>query len=196
MCSRASLCLALVSLLPCAGLAQAQPAAAPAHPAAVIAWQQAFNEALPMLGERNWIAIVDAAYPWEGRSGVNTIATRDDHLAVIGEVLKALKTAPYLKATVYIDAEMAFVPEARAPGMNDYRAKLKPLLADQMVTVKPDREIGKMLDKAAKSYRVLVLKSTLALPYSAIFIQLDRAYWSDEAEAQLREAMKQAGGVQ
>jgi hypothetical protein len=47
-----------------------------------------------------------------------------------------------------------------------------------------------MLDKAAETFRVLVLKTDLALPYTSVFLELDCGYWSPGAERRLREAMK------
>ena len=44
------------------------------------------------------------------------------------------------------------------------------------------------LGRASANYRVLILKTDLELPYSSVFLQLERGYWSDEAEKRLREA--------
>ena len=46
-----------------------------------------------------------------------------------------------------------------------------------------------MLDAAGRAFRVLLLKTTLALPYTSVFVELDCGYWSAEAEAALRAAI-------
>jgi hypothetical protein len=56
----------------------------------------------------------------------------------------------------------------------------------------PHEDIIKMLDKAAETFNVLILKTDLALPYTSVFFQLDCGYWSAEAEAKLREAIRAA----
>jgi hypothetical protein len=42
-------------------------------------------------------------------------------------------------------------------------------------------EIIARLDRAGKLFRILILKSTLAIPYSSVFLELDCGYWSEEA---------------
>jgi hypothetical protein len=47
----------------------------------------------------------------------------------------------------------------------------------------------KRLEEAGRSFEVLVLKSTLTLPYTSVFIELECGYWSDDAERALRAAI-------
>ena len=51
-------------------------------------------------------------------------------------------------------------------------------------------ELIARLDKAAATFNVLVLKTTLTLPYTSVFVELECGYWSGDAEKRLREAMK------
>jgi hypothetical protein len=51
-------------------------------------------------------------------------------------------------------------------------------------------ELISRLDEVAKTSRILMLKTTLKLPYTSVFMELDCGYWSREGEAALRERMK------
>ena len=53
----------------------------------------------------------------------------------------------------------------------------------------PHGDIINKLDAAGAKFRVLVIKTNLALPYTSVFIEFDCAYWSGEAEQRLRAAM-------
>jgi hypothetical protein len=35
-----------------------------------------------------------------------------------------------------------------------------------------------------------MVKTTLAVPYTSVFLELDCGYWASEAEAKMREKMK------
>ena len=53
----------------------------------------------------------------------------------------------------------------------------------------PHEEIIALLDEAGRTFRIVLLKTTLALPYTSVFVRLDCGYWSAEAEAALRAAI-------
>jgi len=149
-------------------------------------WRQRVNQQLPLLGHRNWIAIVDSAYPWQTAPGIETIATGAAQLEVVDFVLKAVKKARHVRPLVYLDAELADLPEADAHGVTAYQKKLHKLLPPGAVQTVPHEEIISMLNEAGKTFRVLILKSTLTLPYTSVFVQLDCGYWNAEAESRLR----------
>jgi len=163
-------------------------AAAGACPAAD--WRDRLAADLPLFGHRNWIVIADSAYPAQSRPGVEVVATEADHLEVVRAVFEAIDRSRHVRPVVFTDAELKFVPEADARGVTAYRRDLGKLLAKRAPTDVPHEELLSRLDKAGASYRVLVLKTNLAVPYTSVFIQLDCGYWSPEAEKRLREAMK------
>jgi hypothetical protein len=39
------------------------------------------------------------------------------------------------------------------------------------------------------AFRVLILKTTLAIPYTSVFVNPDCAYWSADAERRLRASL-------
>jgi len=67
---------------------------------------------------------------------------------------------------------------------------LKVLLAEREVSMVPHEELIVKLDEAAKTFRVLVLKTNLTLPYTSVFLELDCGYWDSRAEAELRKSME------
>ena len=47
----------------------------------------------------------------------------------------------------------------------------------------------RMLNDASKTYRVLVIKTRSALPYTSVFMELGSGYWDAESESALREVI-------
>src|ERR1700686_1285750 len=88
-------------------------------------WRAVLDEELPVLGHRNWIVIVDSAYPLQSSPGVETIETGEDHLAVVDYVLGTLQNSTHVRPLVHTDKELEFVPEKEAPGVSRYREELK-----------------------------------------------------------------------
>lgn len=153
-------------------------------------WNDKLEKELPLFGHRNWIVIVDAAYPAQSRAGIETVVTEADHLEVVKGVLDALDRCKHVRPVVFLDEELNHVPEENARGIKVLREKLKKALGRREVNSLPHEEIIGKLDKAGETFRVLVLKTNLTLPYTSVFLQLDCGYWSPEAEKKLREAIK------
>jgi hypothetical protein len=160
---------------------------------AQIGWQQKVKEDLPLMGHRNWIVIVDSAYPLQNSSGIETVETGADQLAVLDYVLGALKDSKHVRPLVHLDAELASVPESEAPGVGRYREQLKNRIAGVPVDSILHQRLIDQLNDVGKSFHVLVLKTNMRIPYTSVFLQLDCKYWSAESEARLREKIKAAG---
>jgi hypothetical protein len=155
-------------------------------------WQQKVDRTLPLLGHRNWILIVDSAYPLQNSPGIETMETGAPQAQVLREVLDAVDRSIHVRPVVYMDAELPYVPEPDAPGVAQYRTELKSILGNQPVTSLPHEELLRKVDEVSKSYEVLILKTSETIPYTSVFLQLNCKYWSDDAEARLRAAMKRA----
>ncbi len=84
-------------------------------------WQTRLAHIMPLLGHRNWIMIVDSAYPLQSSAGVETLETNADQLEVIRTVLGAIDSSIQVRPIVYMDAELPFVTEKDAPGVTAYR---------------------------------------------------------------------------
>jgi hypothetical protein len=157
-------------------------------------WQTKFRQQLPLLGHRNWIVVADSAYPLQTAPGIETVYVNADQLEILGSVLAELAKSNHVKPIVYTDSELSHVPEKRAPGITAYRDALAKLLAKRPVQVLPHEEIIAKLDEAGKTFKVLLIKTQLALPYTSVFLQLDCGYWNAESEKELRAAMKGGSG--
>ena len=153
-------------------------------------WQQKVKGELPLLGHRNWIVIVDSAYPLQVSPGLETIETDADQLAVLDFVLGAIKDSRHVRPLVHTDKEIEYVPESEAPGVGRYREELKRRIAGIPADSVLHQELIDRLSETGKSMHVLVLKTRLTIPYTSVFLQLDCKYWSAESEAKMRKAMK------
>jgi len=153
------------------------------------AWRATLDERLPLLGHRNWIVVADSAYPWQASAGIETIDTAEDHVAVVRGVLQAIAGSRHVRPVVHLDAELPLVAEERAPGITACREELAAALGGLAAVWLPHEEVIAKLDEAGRTFRILLLKTTLALPYTSVFVRLDCGYWSAEAEAALRAAV-------
>jgi D-ribose pyranose/furanose isomerase RbsD len=153
-------------------------------------WQTRLAQVLPLLGHRNWVMIVDSAYPLQSSTGVETIETNTDQVEVIRQVLRTIDQSIHVRPIVYMDAELPYVPEKDAPGVNAYREEIKRVLAGQKITSLPHEQIIAKVDEVGKAFHIVILKTTMTVPYTSVFLQLNCKYWSDDAEAQMRKAMR------
>ena len=94
-----------------------------------------------------------------------------------------------MRANVFLDRELQFVSEEDAPGADRYRKELDTVLGSANKQTLPHEAIIERLDKAGETFKVLLIKTTMTVPYTSVFLQLDCAYWSDNAEKRLRQAM-------
>ena len=160
-------------------------------------WQRKVKEELPLLGHRNWIVVVDSAYPLQTSAGIEVVDTGEDQLAVVDYVLGAIRDSKHVRPLAHTDAELQYVPESEAPGVDHYRAELKKRLQGQRIPTDSvlHEALIDQLNKAGGSFHVLVLKTNMTIPYTSVFLQLDCKYWGADSEARLRETMKTAGAA-
>jgi D-ribose pyranose/furanose isomerase RbsD len=155
-------------------------------------WQAQLAHILPLLGHRNWIMIVDSAYPLQSSAGVETLETNTDQMEVIRKVLGAIDNSIHVRPVVYMDAELPYLKEKDAPGVTAYREGIKTALAGKKITSLPHEKIIAKVDEVGKTFHIVILKTTMTVPYTSVFLQLNCKYWGDDAEAQLRKAMSNA----
>lgn len=152
-------------------------------------WERHLSSCIPLFGHRNWIVVADAAYPAQTRAGIETIVATADQSRVVRRVLDAITSSAHIRAKVYVDRELAFVNEADAPGVADYRKELKSVLEDAHVERLPHEQIIHKLDQCAQVFRILIVKTETTIPYTSVFFELDCGYWNAMAEERLRQAM-------
>jgi hypothetical protein len=165
------------------------PAAPPAAPAA---WKAKVAAELPLLGHRNWILIVDSAYPLQTSPGVETIETNASQIDVVRYVLSAVNGSIHVHPEITMDAELPFVPDQDAPGASAYRTAIAAVLKDYAVQSVLHDKIIATIGQTGSQFHVLVLKTTMTVPYSSVFIRLNCRYWGDDAEQRMRAKMASA----
>ena len=152
-------------------------------------WQAKVAHALPLLGHRNWILIVDSAYPLQSSPGIETIDTHAPQTLVLRVVLSEIENSEHVRPEIFMDAELPYVSDQDAPGISQFRANLTDLLHAYPVQSQAHGKLIDMVDQDSRTFQVLVLKTNSTLPYSSVFIHLKAKYWSDEAESRLRGKM-------
>jgi hypothetical protein len=155
------------------------------------AWRDPLARDLPLMGQHNWIVVADPAFPLLTTPGIDVVATDLSQTDLLTAVLDALSRARHVRPVFFTDSELPFVPERDANGIGAFRAQLSILLKGGEInaTLPQDQIMGNIQD-VSRVYHVLVLKSTTALPYTSVFIQLDNGYWSSDAEKRLRATMQ------
>jgi L-fucose mutarotase/ribose pyranase (RbsD/FucU family) len=148
---------------------------------------------LPLFGHRNWIVVADAAYPLQSRNGVKTLVSNAEHIDVVKAVLTAIQAAKHLRPIIYMDLELDFVAESDAPGISKLRKELQTCFDEAAVHRMPHDKIIAKLDQTGSIFEILVVKSSLTLPYSSVFLELDCGYWDEAAEQSLRKMMRTRG---
>lgn len=165
-----------------------------APPAASSGWQSKVEQDMPMLGHRNWILIVDSAYPLQSSPGVETVETNADQLDVTKFVLGAIDKSVHVRPDIFMDAELPYVQEEDAPGTSAYRDAIAKLLDGQNIESELHEKLIAEVDDAGRLVNVLILKTKSVIPYSSVFIRLNCKYWGDDAEERLRAKMGPAEG--
>ncbi|WP_263419868.1 hypothetical protein [Terriglobus albidus] len=156
------------------------------------AWKQTVSERLPLLGHRNWILVVDSAYPLQTSSGFEVIETNAGQIDVTRAVLAQIKDSIHVRPTIFMDAELPFLTEEDSPGANSYRQQISAALHDYTIQNELHEKLIQQVSDAGKEFKILVLKTRLTVPYSSVFIRLDCKYVSADAEDRLRARMKSA----
>jgi hypothetical protein len=154
-----------------------------------VRWKGKLEVLLNEFGHRNWIVVADYAYPCQSSAGIETLFTGQDHFEVLDFVLERIQSAPHIRPRIRIDRELDFLSDADATGIEEYRSELKRKLVGLEVSSLPHEEIIHALDACSELYKVLIMKTGMALPYTSVFIELDCGYWDAEKESRLRRAM-------
>jgi hypothetical protein len=176
----------------CLLLASAVFFACGAQAASAVDWKAKVAESLPLLGHRNWILIVDSAYPLQSSPGVETLETGSSQLDVVQYVLDAVGSSIHVRPLIYTDAELPFVPDSDAPGVSEYRKQIRNALHGLPIQEMPHEKVIATVDETSKLFHVLVLKTNMTIPYTSVFIRLDCKYWGADSEERMRARMREA----
>ncbi len=152
-------------------------------------WQSTVEKKLPLLGHRNWVLVVDKAFPDQTAAGIQTVSTGAAMAEVLRFVQRQLAASPHVKPIVYRDAELAYMTDSLSPGISLAEEKIRTVLGTQPVNAILHEAVFGKMSAAAGTFSVLVLKTESLHPYTSVFFELDCAYWSSEKENVLRRKM-------
>jgi L-fucose mutarotase/ribose pyranase (RbsD/FucU family) len=156
-------------------------------------WQKVLADRLPAYGHRNWIVVADSAYPAQARDGIETIVADADQVQVLQAVLGALAKSKHVAPIIHLDQELQYLDDAQVPGVEAYRDSLAAIFKDKTVEAVPHEKLIAQLDEVSQTFKILIIKTNMTVPYTSVFLQLDCAYWGPEAEKGLRAKMAAAG---
>lgn len=155
-------------------------------------WKSEVEKTLQLFGHRNWIVIADAAYPQQSNPAIRTITVDTSQLEAVEFVSQLVEKAKHVDANIFIDKEMAFVPEKDAMGIGAYRTELTKILEGKPVKTMLHEDIIRELDASANLFSVLIIKTDLTIPYTSVFFQLECGYWNAIAEENMRQQLENA----
>ena len=113
-------------------------------------WQAKVDHDLPLLGHRNWILVVDSAYPLQSSPGVETVETNADQLDVVSYVLGAIDKSIHVRPDIFMDAELPYVQEEDAPGTSAYRDAIAKLLDGRNIESELHEKLIANVDEAGQ----------------------------------------------
>ena len=161
----------------------------PAPAQTEINWQSTLEQDLHLLGHRNWILVVDKAFPEQSSQGMKYLYVEQDLLPTLEYVLEKVETSSHVKPIIFQDKELSYITEEQIEGIGAFRAEASKILQGKEVNTLLHDEVFQMLDESSSLFRVLVIKTNCTLPYTSVFLQLDCSYWNADQENVLREAM-------
>src|SRR5689334_19137965 len=84
-------------------------------------WKQKLKTALPLLGHRNWVVVVDSAYPYQTSGGLETVVTGESQTSVVKAVLAEIRKQRHVRPVIFLDKELGYIANSQAPGIDLYR---------------------------------------------------------------------------
>ncbi|MFR9661541.1 MAG: hypothetical protein SNF60_05695 [Rikenellaceae bacterium] len=151
-------------------------------------WRSEFERVLPLLGHRNWILVVDKAYPLQSAAGMTYLNSAEPIDKVLKYVVESIDKSSHIKPIIYTDKELGALEQfggAEAEMVGTIRSALAGV---QVQSILHDEVFAK-LDAASKLFNVVVIKTESTVAYSSVFIELDCGYWSEEREQRLRASL-------
>ncbi len=153
-------------------------------------WKAEVDHQAAQLGYRNWIVIAESSFPAHSRPGTRQVNTYEPIPVVLDEVLRTLERTEHVRPRIYLPRELPAVENDFAPGIDEYRRELETALHGYEATQLDQDSLLTLMNDAQKSFDVLVLRTSTALPYSSVFLELQPGYWDGESEQRLRERLQ------
>ena len=150
-------------------------------------WKSAVDKQVAQLGYRNWIVVAEASFPAYNRIGVRQVQADVEIPEALDYVLHVMERTENTRPNVYLARELRSVENDYAPGIEPLRKHLTTALHGHEPTQIDHQSLLHLLEDANRSFDVLVIRTTTALPYSSVYLELLPGYWDSESEARLRE---------
>ena len=71
-------------------------------------WKTTLSEELPLLGHRNWILVVDKAFPAQNAPGIHVVNTGEELLPVLNYVLDQISHSTHVKPIILYRSGIKF----------------------------------------------------------------------------------------
>lgn len=153
-------------------------------------WQSAVNRQAGQLGYRNWIVIAEASFPAHSRPGVRQVNASVGIPETLDYVLNTLEQTENVRPQIYLTRELRSVENDFAPGIDELSKRIKSALHGHEATELDQQSLLTLLEDANRSFDVLVIRTSTALPYSSVFIELQPGYWDVDSETRLRDRIE------
>ena len=147
------------------------------------------------MGIGNWVIISESSFPAHSGRGVRTVNVDSEIPQVLDFVVDYFDHSQNVTPNFNTARELPFVENDRAPGIDEYRKLLKKSLHGHTIREMDHDSLALLAQRNSGKFAVLVIKTTTALPYSSIFIELDTGYWDRDSEDALRKKMSQSQEV-
>ncbi len=151
-------------------------------------WKSEFERVLPLLGHRNWILVVDKAFPLQSAAGMTYLNSAESIDNVLTYVLESVDNASHIKPIIYTDKELQALTQFGGSDAAMVTTINSALEGREVQSILHD-EVFSKLDTASKLFNVVVIKTESTVAYSSIFIELDCGYWTKDKEQQLRASL-------
>lgn len=152
-------------------------------------WESELEATLPLLGHRNWILVVDKAYPAQTAPGVEVIDTGGELPDVLRYTLDRIREARHVTPQVYQDSELQYLNDSMAVGISDFKKRIAEVLDTLPRAALLHDSLLARTTEDGNRYRILVLKTETLLPYTSVFLQLDCGYWGPQQDSILKSNM-------
>jgi D-ribose pyranose/furanose isomerase RbsD len=153
-------------------------------------WHAAVDRQAGQLGYRNWIVIAEASFPAHNRPGVRQVSASAGIPEALDYVLNTLEQTENVRPHIYLTRELRSVENDFAPGIDELRKRLKASLHGHEPTELDQQSLLTLLEDVTRSFDVLVIRTSTALPYSSVFIELQPGYWDVDSETRLRDRIE------
>jgi hypothetical protein len=152
-------------------------------------WREQLLNKMNLLGHRNWVLVVDKAFPEQSSPGMTYLYVEQELLPTLHEVLEVIESSTHVKPVIYRDKELEYLTNQQVQGIEDFKAESNRVLESYEVNSMLHDDVFRLLDESSALFSTLVIKTSGTLPYTSVFMQLDCAYWGPDEEDALRQQM-------